>query len=194
VRISRRLTIEPQQPAVGRRIKVFQLEVLLLPEESSYRCRMRVACPGCAIVYEPPDHLLTPGRRLRCARCGETWAIEGLPEAATPPSEPAAAEPDPEEPEAEPEASADEVQHSPAAIAARRIGVSHATVPAVVDRLRSSYDPPESRSSVAGVVAGWCATAAVLAGLAWGAYTYRGEVMAAWPPSTRVYAGLGLMK
>ena len=44
----------------------------------------------------------------------------------------------------------------------------------------------------AGAVLGWLATVAVLAAIGWAAVTWRTDVIAAWPPSQRVYAALGL--
>jgi hypothetical protein len=42
-------------------------------------------------------------------------------------------------------------------------------------------------------VAAWVLSLAVLAGVVWAAYAYRAEIMAAWPPSQRAYAAMGLV-
>ena len=46
---------------------------------------MQIECPACAARYDVPDEVVLPGRAMRCARCGETWA----PRAAEPEPEPA---------------------------------------------------------------------------------------------------------
>lgn len=42
------------------------------------------------------------------------------------------------------------------------------------------------------LVAAWCLSALVLAGLAWMLVVRRAEIMQAWPPSQRAYAAVGL--
>ena len=42
------------------------------------------------------------------------------------------------------------------------------------------------------VAAAWAASLVALLVLGWVAYEWRGNVMAAWPPSERLYAALGL--
>jgi predicted Zn finger-like uncharacterized protein len=44
---------------------------------------MRIACPNCAAEYEVPAPRLTPGKLVRCARCGGKWVA--VPEAEEPP-------------------------------------------------------------------------------------------------------------
>ena len=34
---------------------------------------MRIVCPGCEAAYEVPEAMLSPGRTVRCARCGRDW-------------------------------------------------------------------------------------------------------------------------
>lgn len=34
---------------------------------------MRIVCPGCEAAYEVPEAMLSPGRTVRCARCGRGW-------------------------------------------------------------------------------------------------------------------------
>lgn len=66
-----------------------------------------------------------------------------------------------------------------------------------VDRLRSTvaeepaYQVTERRSSPA-VWIGWVASVIVWGLVIWAAYAYRAEIMAAWPPSQRLYVALGL--
>jgi predicted Zn finger-like uncharacterized protein len=43
-----------------------------------------------------------------------------------------------------------------------------------------------------GVALAWLLSLAVLGGAGWAAYTYREQIVAAWPPAARVYQALGL--
>jgi predicted Zn finger-like uncharacterized protein len=36
---------------------------------------MRIHCPACQATYEVPDHLIGPGRSLRCRTCGHAWRV-----------------------------------------------------------------------------------------------------------------------
>ena len=57
---------------------------------------MRIHCPACQATYEVPDHLIGPGRSLRCRNCGHAWRVapEPMPSEPATPAEPvASAEP-----------------------------------------------------------------------------------------------------
>jgi predicted Zn finger-like uncharacterized protein len=142
---------------------------------------MRVVCPSCRATYEVPDTLLGGAkRRLRCNRCGHEW----LPE----PRETVTG--------AEPEAP--------------RVRAGSLTAPAAPDpeprsaaQLRSVLGdarPVEferrlaqrSRNGGAVVLLGWLLSLLVLAGLGFAAYAWREDIIAAWPPSERVYLAVGL--
>ena len=133
---------------------------------------MRIVCPACSAAYNVPDAMLRPGKRVRCARCGEHWSPV---EIAVPPPPTPAVEPAPpllaRVPDAlampEPEDRADWMGARPEHHPRRR--------PAGVD-----------------VWLGWLVTLVVLAALGWGAAVYRADIMRAWPPSQRLYAVLGL--
>jgi predicted Zn finger-like uncharacterized protein len=62
----------------------------------------------------------------------------------------------------------------------------------------SAPAPPSSPSRLAGrlqvsaVVAAWVLSLGVLGSLGWSAVHWRGDVMAAWPPSQRAYQAVGL--
>lgn len=62
--------------------------------------------------------------------------------------------------------------------------------PTAMQRLVNIAEPPP-RPSLWPAVA-WAASLLVLALLVWAAFAWRGDIMQAWPPSTRVYAALGL--
>lgn len=151
---------------------------------------MQIACPVCSANYEVPDQMLGPGRKVRCAKCGHQWVPGPAPvrNAASPPRPTPA--PSPGSP--------------PRANFRERLSelprVSTQPQPLVmepVDRLRSTvaeepaYQVTERRSSPA-VWIGWVASVIVWGLVIWAAYAYRAEIMAAWPPSQRLYVALGL--
>ena len=62
---------------------------------------------------------------------------------------------------------------------------------------RPTASPPPAPTRPAGarggtVAAAWLLSLALLGGAAFAAWHWRAEVMAAWPPSIRLYAALGL--
>lgn len=60
---------------------------------------------------------------------------------------------------------------------------------AAEDRLGQAPSSPPDRFAVAG----WVMTVLVLGLAAYAGYAFRAEIMAAWPPSQRLYALLGLV-
>jgi hypothetical protein len=58
-----------------------------------------------------------------------------------------------------------------------------------MQRLARPIEPPH-RTPWVGMA--WVGSLVVLAALAWGALTWRADIMHAWPPSTRAYAAIGL--
>ncbi len=149
---------------------------------------MRIVCPSCSAAYDVADPLLTPGRTVRCTRCGEEWVafkaeaplvkVEAPPaKVEAPPVEveaPGVTEPEPEElsTEAPEEREPD----------SRRL--------TAMDRLAQPM--PLRSSGGAALRIAWLASIAVILGLLWGAYAWRADVMADWPPSIRVYSLFGL--
>jgi predicted Zn finger-like uncharacterized protein len=123
---------------------------------------MRIACPSCAAEYEVPASRLTPGRKVRCTRCGEQWAAIQEAEEAPPPAI---------DPDLDPDPTAGEVRTAAAAPAP--------TVTAM-DRLAAPAPPPPR--SIALVVA-WVATFVVLGAVMVAAVVWRGSIVRAWPSS-----------
>ncbi len=150
---------------------------------------MRIVCPSCAAEYDVPNSLVTAGRVVRCARCGGEWApIEAHaaePErapptpVATPVDDPPAVSDEPAGPAAPPAPPLD----SPAAAEASP------RPPSAMDRLALQATRPSSRLQLR---LAWLASLAVLAFLGWAAYAWRAEIVAAWPPSGRIYAIFGM--
>jgi predicted Zn finger-like uncharacterized protein len=164
---------------------------------------MRLACPSCRAVYEIPDALIGGSRRLRCARCPAEWVATPAPEA------PAAAQGRPDDAAAR-AGLGERVAAESAAAAPASIGPTSLPPPTSdpAPSLRPEARPslvsggrPETRPAPAAqprraraltTVLAWLLTFAVLGAGAASCYRWRGEVMAAWPPSQRVYAALGL--
>jgi predicted Zn finger-like uncharacterized protein len=154
---------------------------------------MRLACPECAAEYDVPEAALGAARRLRCTACGTSW--DWTPQATPPP------EPEPDEPAAAPEAPAEpppentappppRIDASP--IEAARIGGARIEV-AREERIATA--PPPARAGArgsGGVALAWILSLAILLAAAAALYAWRVPVMAAWPPSIRLYAALGL--
>ena len=132
---------------------------------------MRIVCPTCDAEYEVLEHLLTPGRATRCARCAHRWVPLPIDAPPQPPPEdehPASAEPEP-----------------PAAPVAISIPVG----PTAMDRLSASVPKPKRKLPLR---LAWAASILVLIGFGFGLYAKRAAVTAAWPPSLRLYAALGV--
>ncbi len=144
---------------------------------------MRIECPCCAAAYDVPESLL-PGRKsLRCARCGTEWTA-GLPGA--PPDE------SPEPKQAPP---VEVIASPPAEESLRPVRPTRPMSldrpsPTAMQRLVNIAEPPPRPSLWP--AAAWAASILVLALLVWAAFAWRTDIMQAWPPSTRVYAALGL--
>ncbi len=164
---------------------------------------MRILCPSCQAAYEVPDKLLSSGpRKVRCAKCGGDWMAEAEPEPA-----PVGGEPEPEMPPAAPRAPEglpperlppedDEPDLPPPPPVVPQMQPAGGGPEAVVPRPEEKLvpEPGERPSRKLAVVAGlaWLASVAALAGAGWAAVAFRAEVMAAWAPSKRLFALLGL--
>ncbi len=127
---------------------------------------MRLVCPHCAAAYEVPPALLGRRRTVRCVRCGRDWVEHG----ARPGDTDAAG--------ARAGASADAAEaRAPAPLG-------------MVARARMAA----LRGSAAPLRLAWAASVLVLVIGTWEAVAWRTAVMRAWPPSQRLYGGLGLAR
>jgi hypothetical protein len=142
---------------------------------------------------------MVAGRAVRCARCGSDWVpatvapatsvdaaisprIEG-PAAAEVPS-PAVAPPEVEpSPPLEPSQSTPPTDGADARRSVMTVGRSAMA--------RLAAHPALPRSSTALRLA-WAASIVLLLLFLAAAYAWRGQIVAAWPPSARAYAALGL--
>jgi predicted Zn finger-like uncharacterized protein len=157
---------------------------------------MRIVCPACDATYDVPDAMLAGGLRLvRCAKCGNEWPPTPVSEAPLPPSDlefeqDAAFGPEhapPDQGGAPPGHEADaHARHEPRLKPLR---------PRVEVRLAEPPEPPTDLPPARGgvkAIAAWAASLLFLAAAAGAAVTWRGQVMAAWPPSERVFSAVGL--
>lgn len=117
-----------------------------------------------------PD-ALAAGRSVRCARCAVQWTPVPVP----PPPEPAPLPPEPLPP---PEP-APSPEPEPALFATRQPLVSP--------------DPVPAPGRPWPLIAAWAASIVALVGMAAALIVFRGDVMDAWPPSTRLFSALGLV-
>jgi predicted Zn finger-like uncharacterized protein len=141
---------------------------------------MRIVCPFCSAAYDVPEDLLVGRQAVRCARCAQEWQ----------PDLPALADPQPA-PDQEVVTRLDAPQPPPrlragAALPMRR----DMTGDWAIDRLMAAPQPPP-RGRLA-LAAAWTASVIVVLGVLAAGYVWRAEIMAAWPPSARLYATFGL--
>jgi predicted Zn finger-like uncharacterized protein len=135
---------------------------------------MRIDCPSCSAAYDVADSLLTPGRTVRCTRCGEEWVALKVEAPPVQIDAPLVNEPKP-------------LEFSPKAPEEQELESRGLTA---MDRLAQPL--PLRSSGGAALRTTWLAIVVVVLGLLWGAYAWRADVMADWPPSVRLYSLLGL--
>jgi predicted Zn finger-like uncharacterized protein len=125
---------------------------------------MNLECPSCHAAYDVPDDRLGSRRVVRCGTCDHKWAV-GTRESvvAEPVGDDAAAAP-PDDP----------------------VNLPAAPVSAVAgpdQRLAPALTVPQRDMALTGA---WVASVAMIVLLVGAAYTWRGHVIAAWPPSARI--------
>jgi len=151
---------------------------------------MRIVCPHCAACYDVPDTLLVGRTAVRCARCAREWPLDAPP-IAPPADQPVltrleAAAPPPVVRQSPP-------RLAPGSVIVEAPVVERRAMPSgalAIDRLMAT-PKPWRRASIALRLA-WLGSLVLLVLLIGAAYAWRAEVMAAWPPSVRLYAALGL--
>jgi predicted Zn finger-like uncharacterized protein len=154
---------------------------------------MRISCQVCSTVYEVPDAALAAGRSVRCAKCGHQW----VPLAAAPRgplrqlragAEAGAATSARARLAAEALTDAPPLPAAPSARLAPMAPIRSASL----SESDAAPETPVRRRAGAAVWLGWAVSLAVWVLVVWAAYTYRAQVMEAWPPSQRLYAAVGL--
>jgi predicted Zn finger-like uncharacterized protein len=149
---------------------------------------MRIVCPSCSAAYDVPDRLLNGREAVRCARCAREWRPTGIVAPAAP------AERRPPGITAPPRPVIGENR------AAERLGSTFEGMPGAIpedtagnglaiDRLMA---PQMQLGASLALRIAWLSSIVLVLVALGAAYVWRAEVMAAWPPSARVYVALGL--
>ena len=155
---------------------------------------MRIVCPSCSATYDVPDSLVTAGRVVRCARCDGEWTpveASAVPpeKVSAPPADDVAAMPAeevaPEPPPADPALPVPDAP-APETPANRTAATRHQSA---MDRLVAQSTRPQSSTHLR---LAWVASLVLLVLAAGAAYTWRAQIIAAWPPSAHAYAAVGL--
>jgi predicted Zn finger-like uncharacterized protein len=183
-------------------------------------CLMKIVCPSCEAQYEVPEMVLTSRRKMRCARCATQWVpADAVAAAAAPVTEtdgPFAAalglspqddgnvpvEEEPVlalavpvydfEPEPEPVVEPAPRPADPVTPVALRPEMAVAPVSLSPGPVRAPHEVVVPPPRPGPPVAAWGGSIAVLVVALAAAVIFRAPVMKAWPPSARLYAGLGL--
>jgi predicted Zn finger-like uncharacterized protein len=148
---------------------------------------MRIVCPACSAAYEVEANLLLPGRKTRCMRCAAEWA----PVPKTVPVQPAGGEtPHTDGPGFESKQDTNQQPEDPG---------PPPNPPAVAVRVPPQPSAMERLSATPARITGgltlrlaWAASVILLLMAAAGLFEWREAVMEIWPPSTRIYAAVGL--
>ncbi|HEY2132594.1 MAG TPA: zinc-ribbon domain-containing protein [Acetobacteraceae bacterium] len=143
---------------------------------------MRIACPNCHAVYNVPLPL-AGGRRVRCARCKHEFLPEPLDAAPVADTRP---------PDESPDGSSIEPAGTPAPV----LAWPEPAAPRAPGRLQVDIGPEVARRQTAPrgrgapTVVALAVSVLLLCGAGFAAYVWRAQVMAAWPPSQRLFQAL----
>jgi predicted Zn finger-like uncharacterized protein len=137
---------------------------------------MILTCPACFTRYQADAAKFPPaGRDVRCAKCGHVWhQLAPEPEIETEAVIP-------EEPAPAPKAFV-----APHAFVAPQTSISEPPEPEAVAKPERAWLRP------AALAAGWVGLIAIILVLGTAAASYRHELVAAWPQSASLYAGIGM--
>jgi predicted Zn finger-like uncharacterized protein len=146
---------------------------------------MILSCPACATRYVlDPASLGADGRKVRCARCGETWYQD-------PPIEaPKLALVDPEPPADIPVTPPAMVGGGTAVPVEERMPSFFAEPPRPIGSNLPALAQPKRRLGTVGL--GWIGLGLFIALTLAAGWYFAPSVMARWPNATRLYAVLGL--
>jgi predicted Zn finger-like uncharacterized protein len=144
---------------------------------------MILTCPSCRTRYQADSaHFHSPGRNVRCAKCGETW-FQAAPEA---------------ESHTEPEPVMAPVD-GPIMPHADELSASDAVALDFGAQPEADHEPARpprhARSSWGSTLAqaiGWAAFFLLVGAIGWSIVQYRQTIASLWPQSTSFYALLGM--
>ncbi|HVJ52976.1 MAG TPA: DUF3426 domain-containing protein [Aliidongia sp.] len=144
---------------------------------------MILSCPACATRYiVDPASLGAGGRKVRCAKCGETWYQE------PPPPEPVLALIEPELPSAMPVT-------APAMVGGGTAVPVDEPMPTFIGARplppRAGLPALPKKQRVSGLTLGWAALILFVALVVIGGWLFAPQITHAWPASARLYAALG---
>ena len=147
---------------------------------------MILTCPSCRTRYQADSaHFHSPGRNVRCAKCGETW-FQAAPEAeSTTEPEPVIAAPVLDEPT--PAAELAEAAASESNALNFAVGEPADEMPA--------RDPARRERSLGGRLAqaaGWVVFFVLIGAIGWSIVQYRQTIASLWPQSASFYALIGM--
>jgi predicted Zn finger-like uncharacterized protein len=140
---------------------------------------MILSCPACATRYVvDPASLGADGRRVRCARCAETWYQE-------PPAKPDFVKPEP----------------LPVTAPAMVGGGMAATVDEAMPSFFNEKSRPtwsnlpavtKPKRRVSGILLGWIGLVLIVGLVLAGSWYFAPTIMSHWPASARLYSALGM--
>ncbi len=144
---------------------------------------MQIECPACAARYDVPDEVVRPGRPMRCARCGETWAplaVDAAPVVEAAPVVDAA-------PQFSPEVAPDALDMRPAA----GLAVEEWPEEDAAAGARTPLVPAPAAGHGAALIVAWLASAAMLVAACGVLWHFHARIEQAWRPSERLFRLFG---
>ena len=145
---------------------------------------MIISCPACNTRYQvDPAGFLPKGRKVRCAKCGDSWHQD--PPKEVPKTLDAADEvrPAPSKPDAPPPAAvSDDVEEESAPSASASAGAK-----AVAARRLASFRKALTRWRLA-QVAGFAVLGVFVFSTVYAVYAFKDDLVAAWPATASLYA------
>ena len=147
---------------------------------------MILTCPSCRTRYQADSaHFHSPGRNVRCAKCGETW-FQAAPDAE------AQTEPEPViTPPAfdEVTVATDLSEPAPAESSALNFGAGEQAPEAPLLRPQRAERGLGARLANA---AGWVVFFVLIGGIGWSTVQYRQTIASLWPQSASFYTFIGM--
>ncbi len=139
--------------------------------------RMIISCPACSTRYQvDPGGFVPKGRKVRCAKCGDTWHQD--PPKDVPKTLGVSDEADEASPKAPPPPASQDEEATP---------TTSAGAQAVTTRRMASFRKGLARWRL-GQAAGFAGLALFVFGTLYLVYAYKDDLVAAWPATAALYA------